>query len=62
MKNRIYSLIAVAAVLTLAACPGRDDARTVEQDTLFTTIPTQDTVAVEREVEVRHDTVIDTRP
>jgi hypothetical protein len=72
--KKIASLFGVAALATLAACPGgTDDTRVVEQDTVMTTVPgvdtvqrpvqvqTQDTVAVERQVEVHTDTVIDTR-
>jgi hypothetical protein len=62
-KRNVLYATAVGALLTAAACGGAgSDTRAVEQDTIMETIPREDTVMVEREVEVRTDTVRDTRP
>jgi ABC-type glycerol-3-phosphate transport system substrate-binding protein len=63
ISKRTVSFVAGAALLGLAACGGTGgDSATVQQDTAYTTIPTQDTVAVEQTVEVHTDTIRDTRP
>jgi hypothetical protein len=75
ISNRIVPALAAAALLGLTACngAGRDDTTTIQHDTAVTTVPgydtvqrpvqvpTQDTIAVEQQVEVHTDTVIDTR-
>lgn len=74
-RNRIFGALAAFAVTGLVACNGgaTDDAQTIQQDTAFETMQTvdtvqqpvevteQDTIAVEQEVEVQADTVVDTR-
>ncbi len=59
MKRNGISLLAAALLVSLAACDGRGD-QGVARDTVMTTVPREDTIAVERTVET--DTIRDTRP
>jgi hypothetical protein len=74
IRKTLLSATALAFAIGATACERNDDTTVIQQDTVGATFPTQDTVqrpvivpgqdtvAVERTVEVEHDTIIDTRP
>jgi hypothetical protein len=62
-SQRLFSAAAFAALVAAAGCGGAGDGtQSIERDTVVQTIPRQDTVTVERSVEVEVDTIRDTRP